>query len=120
MEIIDQDDDHRLENINLILDIGNGKVEELITYNQLLDHLETTKDNDLGMDEELSKFRAIIGHKGPMKATDPEWKGSKYNAQVEWETGEFMFEPLSVITADDQVTCAAYVKQHDPLALEGR
>ena len=30
----------RVENINCILDISNGKVEELILYNQLLEHLE--------------------------------------------------------------------------------
>ena len=31
VEIIDIDDGHRLENINFILDIVNGMVEELIT-----------------------------------------------------------------------------------------
>ena len=31
VEIIDQDNDQRVENINFILDIGNGKVEELIS-----------------------------------------------------------------------------------------
>ena len=118
VEIIDQENGHRKENINFILDIGNGKVEELISYNQLLDHLETAQDNDFGMDQELSKFRAIIGHQGPLKATDPDWKGSKYNVQVEWETGEVTFEPLSVIAADDPVTCAAYARQHDLLDLE--
>ena len=56
---------HRIENINFFLDIGNGKVEELISYNQLLDNLETSQGNDLGMDQELFKFRAIIGHQGP-------------------------------------------------------
>ena len=35
---------------------------------------------------------------------------SKYNVQVEWETGEITFEPLSIIAADDPVTCAAYAK----------
>ena len=59
VEIIDQENGHRIENINVILDIGNGKVEELISYNQLLDHLETAQGNDLGMDQELFKFRAI-------------------------------------------------------------
>ena len=58
------------------------------------DNLETAQDNDLGMDQQLIKFRAIIGHQGPVKATDPDWKGSKYNVQVEWETGEDTFEPL--------------------------
>ena len=91
----------------------------MISYNNLLDHLETAQDNDLGMDRELFKFRAIIGCQGPLKATNPNWKCSKYNVQVEWETGEVTFEPLSVIAADDPVTCAAYAKQKDLLALEG-
>ena len=56
------------------------------------------------MDQELFKFRAIIGHQGPSAASDPEWKGSKYNVQVELETGEITYEPCSVIAADDPVT----------------
>ena len=110
---------HRKENINFILGIGNGKLEELISYDQLLDHLETAHENDIEMDEELFKFRAIIGHQGPLKARDSDWKGSKYNVKVEWDTGEVTFETLSVIAADDSVTCPAYAKQHDLLALEG-
>ena len=63
----------------------------------------------MGMDQELYRFRAIIGHQGPLCATDSDWKGS--NVQVEWETGEITFEPLSIIAADDPVTCAAYEKK---------
>ena len=118
VEIIDQDNGQRVENINFILDIGNGKVEEIISYNQLLEHLKNAQDNDMGMDQELYKFRAIIGHQGPLLASDPDWKGSKYNVQVEWETGEITFEPLSIIAADDPVTCAAYAKENDLHALE--
>ena len=102
VEIIDQDNGQRVENSNFILDIGNGKVEE-----------------DMGMDQELYRFRAIIGHQGPLLASDPDWKGSQYNVQVEWETGEITFEPFSIIAADDPVTCAAYAKENDLLALEG-
>ena len=39
-----------LKNINFILDIGHGKVEKLILYNQLLEHLENAQDHDMGMD----------------------------------------------------------------------
>ena len=109
----------RIENINFILDIGNGQVEELISYNQLLEHLENAQDHDMGMDQELYRFRVIIGHQGPLLASDQDWKGSKYNVQVEWETGEITFEPLSIIAADYPVTCAAYAKENDILALEG-
>ena len=119
VEIIDQGNGQRVENINFILDIGNGKVEGLISYNQLLEHLENAQDHDMGMDQELYRFRAIIGHQGPLFASDLDWKGSKYNVQVEWETGEITFEPLSIISADDPVTCAAYAKENDLLALEG-
>ena len=45
-----------------------------------------------------------------MAASDPDWKGSNYNVQVEWETGEITVEHLSVIAADDPVTCAAMPK----------
>ena len=57
VEIIDQDNGQRVENINSILDIDNGKVEEFVSYNQLLEHLENAQDNDLGMDQELYRFR---------------------------------------------------------------
>ena len=67
-KVVDQEEGKRVENINFILDIGNGKVEELISYNQLLEHLENAQDHDMGMDQELFKFRAIIGHQGPLLA----------------------------------------------------
>ena len=108
-------DGNRIPNTNFILDIGEDKVEELISYNQLLDHLEQAEEQGNSMDQELYRFRAIIGHEGPLKATDPNWKGSKWNAQIEWETGDITFEPLSVIAADDPITCAAYAKENNSI-----
>ena len=70
----------------------------------------------MDMDQEIYRFRAIIGHQGPLLASYPDWKGSKYNVHVEWETGEITFEPLSIISPDDP---AAYAKENDLLALEG-
>ena len=119
VEQIEAADSNRIPNINFILDIGEGKVEELITYNQLLDHLEQADEQDNSMDQELYRVRAIIGHEGPLKATDPNWKGSKWNVQIEWETGEITFEPLSVIAADDPITCAAYAKEKNLNNLDG-
>ena len=111
VEEIEPADGNRIPNINFRLDIGEGKVEELITYNQLLDHLEQADEQDNSMDEELYRFRAIIGHEGPLIATNPNWKGIKRNVQIEWETGEITFEPLSLIGADDPITCAAHAKE---------
>ena len=100
---IEAQDGNRIPNINFILDIGESKVEELITYSQLLDHLEQAEEQDNYMDQELFKFRAIFGHESHLIVTDPNWKGSKYNVQIEWETGEITFEALSVISADDPI-----------------
>ena len=54
-------DGNRVPNINFILDIGEGNVEDLITSNQLMDHLEQAEEQDNSMDQELLRFRAIIG-----------------------------------------------------------
>ena len=89
LEEIEAGDGNRIPDINFILDIGEGKVEELITYNQLLGHvkLEQAEDQENSMDQELYKFRAISGHEGPLTATDPNWKEAnimfKLNGKLE-------------------------------------
>ena len=85
-EEIEAVDGNRIPNINFLLDIGEGIVEELITYNQIMDHLDQAEEQDNSMDQELYRFRAVIGHKSPLKATDTNWKGSKWNVQIEWKT----------------------------------
>ena len=85
-----------------------------MSYVQILDHLDQQEQQ-----EDLYKFRAITGHRGPLSPQDENYKGSKYNVMVEWETGEITDEPLSLIAADDPVTCAEYAKKHDLLHLDG-
>ena len=83
----------RVENINFILDIGNGKVEELISYNQLLEHLENAQDHDMGMDQELYRFRAIIGHQAPLLASDPDWKEANIMFKLNGRLGRLPLNP---------------------------
>ena len=56
VEEIEAADGNRIPNINFILDIGEGKVEELVTYIQLLDHLEQADEQDNSIDQELYRF----------------------------------------------------------------
>ena len=51
-------------------------------------NLEAAQDNVLCTGQELFNLRAIILHQGSLAASDSDRKGSKYNVQVEWETGE--------------------------------
>ena len=119
VEVIEKADGYRVQNLSYILCIGTGKVEEIISYDQLVDHLEAAANEDNEISDDLFKFRALIGHQGPLKPTDPNWKECKFNVLVDWETGEKTSEPLSVLAADDPVTCATYDKENYLLHIDG-
>ena len=111
---LDDQHDNAIEKINFHLDVGQGRSEATMSYVQILDHLDHQEQH-----EDLYKFRAITGHQGPLSPQDENYKGSKYNVMVEWETGEITEEPLSLIAADHPVTCATHAKKHDLLHLDG-
>ena len=90
-----------------------------MSYNQLVDHLEAAANDDNEISDDLIKFRALIGDQGPLKPTEPNLKGCKYNVLVDWETGEKTYEPLSVLAADAPMTCAMYSKENDLLHIDG-
>ena len=113
-KLLDDQHDNAIDKINFHLDVGQGRAEAIMSYVQILDHLDKQEQQ-----EDLYKLRAITGHQGPLSPQDENYKGRKYNVMVEWETGEVSDEPLSLIAADDPVTCAEYAKKHDLLHLDG-
>ena len=98
---LDDQHDNAIEKTNSDLDVGQGRADAIKSYVQILDHLDHQEQQ-----KDLYKFRAISGHQGPLSHQDNNYKGSKYNVNVEWVTGEITEEPLSLIPADDPVTCA--------------
>ncbi len=104
-------DDHH----KFCISFNDDQYEEVITYNELMDFIQKNEENDAI----IWRFQRIIGHQGPLLRSDPDYKGSKFNIMVEWENGETTTEILSVIAADDLVTCAIYAKEHDLLDTEG-
>ena len=96
-----------------IIDIDD-QAEEIMSYNQLMDYIQKGTDPD-----SLFKFTDIVAHQGPLESTDPNHKGSKYNVMVEWESGEVTYEPLTLISKHDPITCAVYAKKHDLLDTTG-
>ena len=118
-KIIDIDDHGQpLENIKFKLKINKDQAEEIMSYNQLMDYIQKGTDAEEDPDS-LFKFRDIVAHQGPLESTDPNHKGSKYNVMVEWESGEVTYEPLTLISKDDSITCAVYAKKHDLLDITG-
>ena len=118
-KIIDIDDHGQpLEDIKFKLKINKDQAEEIMSYNQLMDYIQTGTDAEEDPDS-LFKFRDIVAHQGPLESTHPNHKGSKYNVMVEWESGEVTYEPQTLISKDDPITCAVYAKKHDLLDTTG-
>ena len=118
-KVIDIDDHGQtLEDIKFKLKINKDQDEEIMSYNQLMDYIQKGTDAEEDPDS-LFKFRDIVAHQGPLESTDPNHKGSKYNVMVEWESGEVTYEPLTLISKDDPITCAVYAKKHDLLDTTG-
>jgi len=95
--------------------VNDDQYEDIITYNELMDYIQKNAEND----KTLWHFKRISGHQGPLHPGNPHYAGAKYNVQVEWETGEVTYEPLDVITADNPITCAVYVRDNDILDQPG-
>ena len=114
-KIIDIDDHGPpLEDIKFKLKINKDQAEEIMSYNQLMDYIQKGTDGAEDPDS-LFKFRDIVTHQGPLESIDPDQKGSKYNVMVEWESGEVTYEPLTLISKENPISCAVYAKKHDLL-----
>ena len=101
-------------NIQFKCSINDDQYEEIMSYNQIMDHLNKDDDNPV-----VWKFKDIIAHQGPLNKSHKDYKGSTYNLTIEWENGEITDEPLSIIAADDPVSCAIYGRKHNLLHLPG-
>jgi hypothetical protein len=87
VELIDDHESLLEENPTRIkFRVNNDKAEEIITYNKMLEYITKYEDSDI-----MWKFKRIVSH---------EKKGSQINVLIEWETGEFTREPLTVVAPD--------------------
>ena len=55
VEVIEHAEWERVQNLSYILGIGNGEVEEIISYNQLVDHMEASANEDNEISNDLFK-----------------------------------------------------------------
>ena len=115
---INQDQTSREDQLRFKLKIDGDQLDDLISYNQLMEYLVDTTDTGQ-LENGLYKSNCIRDHRGPYTSSNPEYLGSSYNLCIEWETGKITWEPLSNIIASDPYTCAVYAKKHDLLNTAG-
>ena len=73
-----------------------GTIEEVVTYNQILQKLKND-DDEFG----VWKFKVITSHNEPLNQSSDKYKGSKWNIRIEWENGEIAREPLGIIVKSE-------------------
>jgi len=95
--------------------INNDQFEEILSYSKILNHIE--QQDDPGT--KLWQFQCITGHEGPLLPMDPNYQGSVFNITIKWENGEITSKPLSIIAANDPVTCTIYARDNDLLDMDG-
>ena len=110
--------DHVKDQLRFKLKIDGDQLDDLISYNQLMEYLEDKTETG-PLEDGFYRFKCIIDHKRPYTSSDPEYNGSSYNLLIESETGEQTWEPLSNIIASDPYTCAVYAKEHNLLNTPG-
>ena len=108
----------REDQLRFKLKIDGDQLDDLISYNQLMEYLEDKTDTG-PLEDGLNRFKCIKDHKGPYTSSDPEYNGSSYNLLFEWDTGEQTWEPLSNIIASDPHTFAVYANEHNLLNTPG-
>jgi hypothetical protein len=112
--------------VKFLITIGDNDYDEIIAYNDLCDIVEAQIEREAILDQDLPagdqpmvenvfKFRAIIGHDGPLTPRSPKWNGSMWNLLVHWEDDTQTWEPLTLIAKDDPVSVANYGKANDLL-----
>jgi hypothetical protein len=58
-----------------ICKVANSTVDEILTYNDILDHIQKDNNNIDNDTEQLYKFRGITAHQGPLLPSDKDYKG---------------------------------------------
>ncbi len=118
--IVEMIEDHQYSHENsrqhqrFKVSINDDAYEDVLTYGEIMDYIN--KDSE---QEVFWRFKRISSHQGPLSPGHPDYNGSTYNVQVEWENGEITFEPLGIIAADDPVSCAVYAREHGLLDTPG-
>ena len=106
-QIIDRDANNH-QQIKFLLSLGNGALEEIISYNKLSDLVNESMEARESGKHDFITYSGILDHQGPLKKHSPKYKGSSYNVLVNWDDGTQTWEPLNVIAKEDPVTLARY------------
>ena len=92
----------------LLISLGEGEREEIMTYHEIMDLVDSQLDKD--NENQAWSFEAMLNHRMEKKKTE---------ILVLWTTGEETWEDLSWIGDQDPIAVAMYAKAHNLLNKPG-
>ena len=104
-KIMDRDAKNH-DQIKFLLALGDGQLEEVISYNELSELVTESMATKESGQQDVPSYSVILDHQGPLKAHNPQYKGSSYNVLVSWDDGSQTWEPINLIGKQDPVTIA--------------
>ena len=108
------------QDLKFLIDVADGAYEDIMGYTEVCDAIEEqAQQNEESENGEFCTYNEIVGHEGPLKPSDPKYKGSKYNLHIEWTDGSTTWEPMGIIIKDDPIECARYGYKHKLLNKPG-
>jgi hypothetical protein len=117
MKIVKAIVDHKAEidkhpaKVKFLVESDDHLHDQIVTYNELLDHLERNEIDSEDVKENMTRFVSISSHQGPLSYKDNNYKGSRYNMLVEWDDEDVTWKSIVIIRADDPITVAKYVNE---------
>ena len=98
-------------------------MDKIIGYNHLCQIIKEQEEEEPGgdhdEDEQYWGFSQILDHQGPLKTSDPDYNGSKFNLLVQWDDDSQTYKPLSAMIKDAPAAVAKYAKDHGMLDQPG-
>ena len=101
--------------LKFVCAINDYTIEEIFTYNKLLDHINNSQEDDLIK----WKFKEIIAHEGPLPRTHPNRNELTYNLTIEWGNGDVTNDTLIITSADDLESCTTHGRDYNLLDEHG-
>ena len=69
--------------LKFICSTKDDTVEDAFTYNEILDHIKNSEDDDLVE----CTFKSITSYEGNLPRSHPNYNGSPCNFRIDWEMG---------------------------------
>ena len=85
--------------------VGKEAVEDIMAYNEILDHIE--REENISNPE--WSFRRILMHQHTPRG-HPDRINSDYNVQILWETGAITIKSVKDLAKDFDIDLALYAK----------